>query len=46
MDFIPEKSAIQLANIEFKDKIVYEMIKEFGLKQMAAAHKPDRKARN
>ena len=36
MDFIPEKSAIQLSNIEFKDKVVYELIKELGLKQHVA----------
>jgi hypothetical protein len=36
MDFIPEKSAIQLSNIEFKDKVVYELIKELGLKQIVS----------
>jgi hypothetical protein len=45
MDFIPEKSAIQLSNIEFKDKVVYELIKELGLKQHVSQYKTDKRTR-
>merc|ERR1712014_88914 len=32
MDFIPEKSAIQISNISFRDPLVKEMINELDLK--------------
>jgi hypothetical protein len=43
MDFIPEKSAIQVSNIEFKDKVVQELITTLGIKQLVNQHRPDRR---
>ena len=34
MDFIPEKSELQIDNIEFKDRIVRNMLKDIGLKKL------------
>ena len=40
MDFVPEKSEIQISNIDSKDPIVKDLIRELGLKQLVKAHKP------
>ena len=45
MDFIPEKSEIQISNIEFKDPVVKELIRELGIKALVNQHRPDRKQR-
>ena len=33
MDFIPERSELQVENIEVKDPIVKQMIKDLGLRR-------------
>jgi hypothetical protein len=40
MDFIPERSEIQIANIDAKDPVVKDLIRELGLKALVKAHKP------
>ena len=40
MDFIPERSAIQISNISFRDPIVKEMINELDLKAFVAPFRP------
>ena len=45
MDFIPDSSEIQIANIDFKDPVVKDMIRELGIKSLVNAHRPDRKPR-
>ena len=42
MDFIPERSELQIENLELKDKVVREMVKEIGLKKLIPG-KRDRK---
>ena len=39
MDFIPEKSELQIDNLELKDKVVREMVKEIGLKKLIPGKK-------
>ena len=34
MDFIPERSELQVDNLEIRDKIVREMVKEIGLRKL------------
>ena len=34
MDFIPEKSELQVENLELKDATVRNMLKEIGLKKL------------
>jgi hypothetical protein len=34
MDFIPEKSQLQIDSLDLKDKVVREMVKEIGLKRL------------
>jgi len=34
MDFIPEKSELQVENIEIKDGVVRQMVKELGLRKL------------
>ena len=34
MDFIPEKSELQVENVDTKDKVVRQMIKELGLRNL------------
>merc|ERR1711990_773497 len=46
MDFIPEKSEIDIAGIDFRDKVVQELIKELGIKSFVNQFRPDKKARN
>merc|ERR1719390_379648 len=43
MDFIPEKSEIDIAGIDFRDKVVQEMIKELGIKSFVNQYRPDKK---
>ena len=33
MDFIPERSEIQVSNIELKDRTVRELVKELGIRK-------------
>ncbi len=40
MDFIPERSELQVENIELRDKVVREMVKEIGLKRLIPGKKP------
>lgn len=40
MDFIPEKSEIDIANIDDK-KVVNDLIKELGIKKLVDQHKPE-----
>merc|ERR1712048_1252095 len=46
MDFIPEKSEIQIANIEWKDPVVKSLIRELDIKQLVNQHRPQRQPRN
>merc|ERR1719201_1366094 len=46
MDFIPEKSEIDIAGIDFRDKVDQELIKELGIKSFVNQFRPDKKARN
>ena len=34
MDFIPEKSELQVENIEVRDPVVKQMIKDLGLRKL------------
>ena len=34
MDFIPDRSELQVENIETKDPVVKQMIKELGLRRL------------
>ena len=40
MDFIPEKSEIQIDNLEIKDRAVRDMLKDIGLKKLIPGKKP------
>ena len=44
MDFIPEKSELQVDNLDLKDKVVREMVKEIGLKKLIPGKKDRRTA--
>jgi len=39
MDFIPDRSELQVDNLELRDKIVREMVKEIGLKKLIPGKK-------
>ena len=39
MDFIPERSELQIENIEIKDSIVRQMVKELGLRKLIPGKK-------
>jgi hypothetical protein len=41
MDFIPERSELQVDNLEIKDKIVREMVKEIGLRKLIPGKKKE-----
>merc|ERR1711965_1040420 len=43
MNFIPEKSAIQLSNISFRDPLVNRMIKELDIQSFVAPHRQNAK---
>ena len=34
MDFIPEKSELQVENLELKDAVVRQMVKDLGLRKL------------
>ena len=40
MDFVPEKSEIQISMINAKDPVVKDLIRELGLKGLVKQHKP------
>ena len=40
MDFIPEKSELQVDNLEIKDRVVRDMLKDIGLKRLIPGKKP------
>merc|ERR1712000_282063 len=40
MDFIPERSEIQIANIDSKDSVVKDLIRELGIKALVKQHRP------
>ena len=44
MDFIPERSELQVENLELKDKVVREMVKDIGLKKLIPGKKDRRTA--
>ena len=44
MDFIPEKSAIQLSNIDFRNPIVNKMIKELDIQSLVKDHRAAKKS--
>jgi hypothetical protein len=46
MDFIPEKSEIQIANIDWKDPVVKNLIRELDIKSLVNQHRPEKKQRN
>ena len=39
MDFIPERSELQIENIEIKDNLVRQMVKELGLRKLIPGKK-------
>jgi hypothetical protein len=39
MDFIPERSELQIDNLDFKDRTVRDMVKEIGLKKLIPGKK-------
>merc|ERR1712097_7513 len=43
MDFIPERSEIQIEKIDKKDPVVKDLIRELGIKALVKQHQPDRK---
>ena len=43
MDFIPEKSELQVENLEVKDPVVRAMIKELGLRKLIPAKQQQKK---
>ena len=40
MDFIPERSELQVENLEIKDAIVRQMVKDLGLRKLIPGKKP------
>merc|ERR1711939_1074379 len=46
MDFIPEKSEIQISNIKAHDSNVKDLIRDLGIKTLVNQHNPRRHARN
>ena len=46
MDFIPDKSEIQISDIKFNDPVVKDLIRELGIKQFVSQFRPDKKPRN
>ena len=46
MDFIPEKSEIQIANIKGYDQCVKDLIRDLGIKQLVNQHNVRRQQRN
>jgi hypothetical protein len=46
MDFIPDKSEIQISGIKFNDPVVKDLIRELGIKQLVNQHRVDKKSKN
>ena len=46
MDFIPERSEIQISDIDAKDAVVKDLIRDLGIKALVRQHKPERKNKN
>merc|ERR1712203_475893 len=46
MDFIPEKSEIQISNINSNDPHVKDLIRDLGIKALVNQHNPRKHARN
>ena len=46
MDFIPERSEIQISDIDAKDAVVKDLIRDLGIKALVRQHKPERKSKN
>ena len=44
MDFIPEKSEIQITEIKFNDPVVKDLIRELGIKQFVNQFRTDKRA--
>ena len=44
MDFIPERSELQVENLELKDKVVRDMVRDIGLKKLIPGKKDRRTA--
>ena len=40
MDFIPERSELQVENLEIKDPVVRHMVKDLGLRKLIPGKKP------
>ena len=40
MDFIPERSELQVENLEIKDAVVRQMVKDLGLRKLIPGKKP------
>ena len=41
MDFIPERSELQIDNLELRDKVVREMVKDIGLRKLIPGKKKE-----
>ena len=41
MDFIPERSELQVENLEIRDKVVREMVKDIGLRKLIPGKKKE-----
>ena len=41
MDFIPERSELQIENLEIKDAVVRAMVKDLGLRRLIPGKKRD-----
>ncbi len=39
MDFIPERSELQVENLEIKDSVVRQMVKDLGLRKLIPGKK-------
>merc|ERR1712151_238425 len=46
MDFIPEKSEIQISNIKSNDPHVKDLIRDLGIKQLVNQHNPRKQGRH
>ena len=41
MDFIPERSELQVENLEFKDGVVRQLVKDLGLRKLIPGRKKE-----
>ena len=44
MDFIPDRSELQVENLELKDRVVRDMVRDIGLKKLIPGKKDRRTA--